>query len=292
MSGAKSIVSAGPFVIIDQDVEKETSHPGSETEPTAEATDSMQSDGPESVDTRISGESLSRGKFSPQSVVVVRQEPSARLTLWHSGQVGDAKPEERSLIFHDVPEHRPSTTVEEPSQETSTNVIDGVKVLSLAVIPPHLEAEAVREDSGMKTWLARLGFLGVKTRRDVDARPDEAVDAAGQDDFSLRKDEPLPRLDANDNGAVIRSKLQFTKAADGAQTLSYEEETVKPENKCAAPGCGMKKHQELRKGRKLRATFLDFLRSFLFFRLRKFSSFKYLTLTDDFFFHPQENRRS
>lgn len=272
MSDAKSNISAGPFVIIDQDVEKETSHPGSETEPLAEATDSMQSEGPESVDTRVSGESLSRGKFSPRSVVVVRQEPSARLTLWHSGQVGDAKPEERSSIFHDVPEHRPSTAVEEPSQETSTNVInaDGVKVLSLAVIPPHLEAEAVGEDSGMKTWLARHGFLGVKTRRDVDTRPDEAVDAGDQDDFSLRKDEPLPRLDANDNGAVIRSKLQFTKAADGAQTLSYEEEAVKPEDKCAAPGCGMKMHQELRKG-KLRATFLDFLRSFLFFSLRKFS---------------------
>lgn len=232
MSDAKSKVSAGPFVIIDQDVEKETSHPGSETEPLAEATDSMQSDGQESVDTSVSGESLSRGKFSPQSVVVVRQEPSARLTLWHSGQVGDAKPEERSSIFHDVPEHRPSTAVEEPSQETSTNVInaDGVKVLSLAVIPLHLE-----------------------------------VDAGDQDDFSLRKDEPLPRLD--NNGAVIRSKLQFTKAADGAQTLSYEEEVVKPEDKCEAPGCGMTMHQELRK-RKLRATFLDFLRSFLFFSLK------------------------
>lgn len=266
MSDAKSNVSAGPFVIIDQDVEKETSQPGSETEPLAEATDFMQSEGPESVDTRVTGESLSRGKFSPRSVVVVRQEPSARLTLWHSGQVGDVKPEERSSISHDVPEHRPSTAVEEPSQETSTNVSNGEKVLSQEVIPPHLEAEAVGEDSGMKKWVARPGF-GVEARRDVDTRPDEAVDAGGQDDFSLRKDEPLPSSNENDNGAVIRSKLQFTKAADGAQTLSYEEEAVKPEDKCAAPGCGMKMHQELRK-RKLRATFLDFLRSFLSFSLK------------------------
>lgn len=267
-------MSAGPFAIVDQDVEKETSHPGSEPQPTAEATDSMQSDGPESVDPIVPGEPLSRGKVSPRSVVVVHQEAGARLTRWHSGQAGDAKPEEMSSVFHDVPEHRPSTTVEEPYQETSTNVFDadGVNVQSLAVNPPHREAEAVGEDPGMKTGLAGLGFPRVE------------ADAGGQDDFSLRKDQPLPRLDANDKGAVIRSKLQFTKAADGAQTLSYEEELVKPEDDCAAPGCGMKMHQELRKRRKLRATFLDFLRSFRFFSLRKFCPFKYLTLTADFFF--------
>lgn len=246
------MVSAGPFVIIDRDVEKETSHPGSEPQPTAEATDSMQSDGPESVEPIVPGEPVSRGKVSPRSAAVVHQEPGA-------GRVGDATPEEMNSVFHDVPEHRPSTAVEEPFQETSTNAIDadGANVQSpLAATPPHREAEAAGQDPGTKTGPAGLGFPRA-----------EAVDAGGQDDLSPREDQPPPRLDANDHGAVIRSKLQFTKAADGTQTLSYEEELVKPNDDCVAPGCGRKMHQELRKRRKLRATFLDFLRSFCFFSL-------------------------
>lgn len=104
----------------------------------------------------------------------------------------------------------------------------------------------------------------------------------GRLDVTLKRDEPppppLPRLD---NGPVIRSKVQFSKAADGTQTLSYEEETVKPEDEGAAPACGRKMHPEGR--RRLRSTFLDFLRfgpSFFFFNsliyilfsLRRFST--------------------
>lgn len=209
----------------------------------------MQSDGPDSVDPKVSGESPSREELHPRSVVTVRQEPNARRT-------GDAKPEEMSSTFHDHAEHRPSTTDEEPLQETPTNVIsaDGVNVVALAGIPLHLEAET----GGMKRWLERLGLVGVKARREVDARLNE-VDATGQEDFSQKSAEPL-MLDVNRNGAVIRSKVQFTKTVDGTQTLSYEEEMMKPEDGRAAPRCGMKTHQELGRRRKLRSTFLNFLR--------------------------------
>lgn len=221
-------------------MEKESSSAASED------ADSMQSDGPDSVDPNVSVDSSSREEFHPPSVEAVHQEP-------------DTKPEETSSVFHDLAEHRPSPTNEEPLQDTPTNVMsaDGVKVVSLVVVPPHQEAEAVGR--GMNTWLARLGLVGVKTRREVDALPDEMVDAAGQEDFGLKDDEPLTS-DVNRDGAVIRSKVQFTKTADGTQTLSYEEEMAKPGDDCAMSRCGMRSHQQLRQRRKLRSTFLSLLR--------------------------------
>lgn len=201
----------------------------------------MQSDGHDSELLKVSGESPSREEFHPRSVAAVRQEPKVR-----------------SSASHDLAEHRPSATAEEPLQELPTNVMsaDGVNVVSVAVMPPQLDAGAAGQ--GSKTWLARLGLVGVKARREVDARPDEKVDAAGQEDFNLKIDEPLA-LDGKYDRAVIRSKVQFTKTADGTQTLSYEEDLVKPEDH-VAPRCGMGTHQELGQRRKLRSTFLNFLR--------------------------------
>lgn len=207
----------------------------------------MQSDDPDSVDPKVSGESPSGEEFHPRSVV----EPNGGVT-------SDAKPKEDNLVSHDLAENQPSTTDEEPLPGTPTNVrsADDVNVLSLAVIPAHFEAPAVGE--AMKTWLTRLGFVRVKTRREAEARPEEKVDAAGQDDFGLKNDEPLT-LDGNHDGAVIRSKLQLTKTADGTQTLSYEEEMVKPEGERAVPRCGMRTPGQRRK---LHSTFLNFLRCF------------------------------
>lgn len=185
----------------------------------------MQSDGPEPVDLVVSGERQSRETVPPppQNVVLVHQEPRAVLTLWPSGLAADAQPEEVSLVLHPRPELRPSRL-----------------------------AGGVGEHAAVRTWLARLGFLGGEARR--------GADAVGRGDVTLKRDElpppPLPRLD---NGPVIRSKVQFSKAADGTQTLSYEEETVKPEDEGAAPACGRKMHPEGRR-RRLRSTFLDILR--------------------------------
>lgn len=225
-SGAESFVTAGPFVIVDQDVEKESSFASTED------TDSEQSDHPDSG----SGESLPRLESHPRSVLAVDQKPGA-------SPPADHQPEERSSVVPDLAE----------DQQTPTNVMssDGVSIVSLAVIP-HLEAAAVGE--GLKTWLTRLGLAGVKVRRHVDSR----LDATTQEGYGLDKDEPLT-LDANDDGTVVRSKVQFTKTADGTQTLSYEEE-LKPEDEHVAPCCGRRTHREPGRRRRLRSTFLNFLR--------------------------------
>lgn len=227
-------------------MEEESSSSGSETQPTTEDADSMQSERPDPVDPKVSGESPSREGFHPRSVVAAHQEPNDGLT-------GDAKPEDTSSVFHNLTENPPSE--EEPPQETATNGTSGDGTNVAPVIPPRQEAEVVGD--GMKTWLARVG---VKARREVRARAHEEVDAAaGQEELSLKNDEPLT-VDASHDGAVIRSKVQFTKTADGTQTLSYEEEMVKPEDERATPHCGKKTHQKLGRRRKLRSTFLNFLR--------------------------------
>lgn len=236
-------------------MEKESSSSASED------VDSMQSDGPDSEDPNVSVESSLREEFHPRSVEAVHQEPHT-------------KPEETSSVFiHDLAEHRPSPTNEEPLQDTPTNVMsaDGVKVVSLVVVPPHQEAQAVGR--GMNTWLARLGLVGVKTRREVDA--------AGKEDFDLMDDEPLTS-DVNRDGAVSRSKVQFTKTADGTQTLSYEEEMAKPGDECAVSRCGMRSHQQLRQRRKLRSTFLSLLRCHFLSSVDRFSRDQCLTLTRPF----------
>lgn len=272
ISDARAIVSTGPFVVVDRDAE---TGPVSETqvESKAPVTETMQSDGAEIEDTIVSGASTSRSRFSspPQGVVVVSQDPSARLTLWLSGQIHEAKHGEiissesedhtvqlgsGDTLWHDLPEQQPSKNDQEPKIRGHD-----VNVVTLAMIPPHLEKEAVTKESWIKSWLARHGLLGVKPQQEVNVvPPDEMiVDIVSQDDFNQNEDKPLHRLHTSDVGPVIRSKLQFSKSTDGTKTLSYEEEMVKEKDDRVAPGWGLKRKRELRR-RKLRSTFLDMLR--------------------------------
>lgn len=259
ISDPKAIISTGPFVIVDPDAE-------TESESRAPVTETMQSDGAATEDTIVSGASTSRSRFSSpsQGVVVVSQDPSATLTLWLSGPIHEAKHGEitssvsekqmvqvesgDAVVLHDLPEQQPSTNDQEP-----TISAHDVNVVTLAMIPPHPEKEAVPKESWIKTWLARL-----KSQQEVNVvPPDEMlVDIVSQDDFNQNKDKPLH---TNDAGPVIRSKLQFSKSTDGTKTLSYEEEMVKEKDDRVAPGWGLKRKRELRR-RKLRSTFLDMLR--------------------------------
>lgn len=266
ISDPKAIVTTGPFLVVDRDAET-----GPVPESKAPVTESMQSDGAEIEDTIVSGASTSRSRFSSprQGVVVVSQDPSPSLTLWLSGQIHEAKQgelissgsedkrmvqvESGDTILHDLPEQQPSTNDQEPKIRAHD-----VNVVTLAMIPPHLEKEAVTKESWIKTWLARHGLLGVKSQQEVNVvPPDEMiVDIVSQDDFNQNEDKPLH---TNDAGTVIRSKLQFSKSTDGTKTLSYEEEMVKEKDDRVAPGWGLKRKRELRR-RKLRSTFLDMLR--------------------------------
>lgn len=241
----------------------------------------MQSDDAASENTIVSG-SLSRSKVSspPHSVVVVSQDPVARLTLWLPGQVQDAEDgefgskseddlkvqeEESDIVSNHVPEKQPSTTDQETHLDTPKNEIGDqhLNVLTLANwgLPPHLKKVATEEDSAIKTWLGRFGLFGIESPQEFDVPlPNEmTVDLLTQDDLN-QMNEGADAAAADEGGPVIRSKLQFSRGTDGLQTLTYEEEVVKQQ---AGEGvdsrCGIKKKWEPRQ-KGLRSTFLDLLR--------------------------------
>ncbi|KAK5857157.1 hypothetical protein PBY51_010420 [Eleginops maclovinus] len=107
---AKSVISTGPLLIVDKHVEMspQPAVPQMQEPNSAPHAHSMQSDGAAIV----SGASLSR---LPQGVVVVSQDPVARLTLWLPEQVQD-------------PEH------DETQQEIDTPLI---AELTLNILNPH-----------------------------------------------------------------------------------------------------------------------------------------------------------
>lgn len=278
---------------MDKDVEMSPEPSVSEPQetPSAPVLDSMQSDasnGPVTEDAIASGSSISRNKLSssPNGVVVLRQDPVARLTLWLPGQVQDAEHSDNivsesedeltvqlqasNTVSKDVPELQPSTTDQESLLNTPTNKIgdENLDFLTLNwIIPPQLEKAAVIEDPKRKMWLGRLGLSGTEAPEEDDIPlPDEmTVSILDQNDFNKVRDQLVqsqadaavtPQEGTNDR-PVIRSKLEFSKSSDGSQTLSYEEEVVRQQD-----GEGRMKRLGMdgtkRKG--LCSTFLDLLR--------------------------------
>ncbi|KAG8013567.1 Zona pellucida sperm-binding protein 3 [Nibea albiflora] len=288
VSDARAIVSTGPFVIVDKDVEMSPEPSVSEPQetPRAPVVDSMQSDayGVVTEDVIPSGTSISRSKLSspPNNRVVVRQDPVARLTIWLPGQVQDAEHGDNTVSESedkltvgleasntDVPELQPSTTDQESLLNTPTNKIgdENLDFLTLNwIIPPQLENAALIEDPKRKMWLGRLGLFGTEAPQEDDVPlPDETTMNLDQNDFNKVRDQLVrreadaavtPQEGTNDR-PVIRSKLQFSKSSDGSQTLSYEEEVVKQQE-----GEGRMKRLGMdgTKGKRLCSTFLDLLR--------------------------------
>ncbi|KAK2826285.1 hypothetical protein Q5P01_020499 [Channa striata] len=88
-AGAKAIVSTGPLVFVDTDVETNKVSEPEETD-SIPMSYSMKLDPSSDVTGNmiVYGTSISGSRFSspPQDVVVVRQDPVSRLTLWQSGQ--------------------------------------------------------------------------------------------------------------------------------------------------------------------------------------------------------------
>lgn len=259
-------------------------------------TDSMQSDGfdgAKTADMIVSGTSISKSRFSspPQGVVVVSQDPSARLTLWLPGQVQDAEHnknidsesednltvQSEASVANDLPEIHLSTTDKESLLNTPANKIrdQNLNFLTLIdwIIPPQLHKAVIVEDPQRKSSLERFGFFGTETQDVNIPLPDEmVVNVLNQNDFNQMRNElgprqadaaMMPQEGTNNVPPVIRSKLQFSKGVDGSQTLSYEEEVVEQQKSDGViQRCGMdrvKQGQEPRQ-KGLRLTFLDLLR--------------------------------
>ncbi|XP_044023878.1 zona pellucida protein C [Siniperca chuatsi] len=290
----KAIVSTGPLVIVDKDVRKSPEPPISEPQETSSTpvTYSMQSDGAETEDAGVSGTHVSRSKFfsPPQGVVVVSQDPLARLTLWVPGQVQDAEqsdPQDNltvqlqasGTVSNDLPEPHPSSTDQESLLNTSkigdqsANELgsedhmwdlDFLPLVNGFVIPPHVEKTAIAEESQGKRWFGRSGMFGTEAQQEAET----TANVLNQNNFDQMRDElaqshaaVMPQEGPNDARPIIRSKLQFSKGADGSQTLSYEEDMVtQQEENGVIRRSGMDgiKREARQKG--LFSTFLDLLR--------------------------------
>ncbi|KAI3367883.1 hypothetical protein L3Q82_026714 [Scortum barcoo] len=228
--GAKAIVSIGPLIIVDKTLERspEQSLPEPQETSSAPAGDSMQSDGAATGQMIFSGTSLSRNEFSspPQGVVIVSQDPVARLTLWLPGKMQDAgngkssgSESEDNLTVQlkasdteskDLTELQPSAT-DQMSLSTRTNEVgdqnadeqkreaeSDLNFLTLVsgwVIPPHLEEAAIAEESQRKMRFGRSEIFGTEASREADI-PLEAqmsVNVPNQNDLNHMRDQLAQR---------------------------------------------------------------------------------------------------
>ncbi|XP_038584835.1 zona pellucida protein C isoform X2 [Micropterus salmoides] len=273
---AKAIVSTGPLVIVDKDVK--CPEPPVSGPQTSSALELMQSDGAATEEEIVSG-TLSKLSPPPEGVVVAREDPVARLTLWLPGQVQDAEHSESedylkaqlqasNTVSNDLPELQPSTADlnNKMGDQSANELSDAHMFLNLLTLTgsviPHLEKVAIEEESQRKLWFGRSGISRTKALQEVDTiLPTEmTVNVQNQNEFNQMTEEaaPRPQEETIDAQPIIRSKLQFSKSSDGSQTLSYEEQQGgKSVVRCGMDG--IKRQQEPRQ-RGLFSAFLDLLR--------------------------------
>ncbi|XP_068577758.1 zona pellucida protein C [Cebidichthys violaceus] len=285
--GAKAIVSTGPFVIMDKPIATLPSEP-QETS-SAPVADTMASDRVLTEDT-ISDNSAIR---PPQSVVVVSQDPVARLTLWLPGQVRGTEHGEKihsesedNLTFKlqtkDTMsnELQPSTTDQEPLLHSPINVdqssnelgsdghmwdLSSLTLLDGWAIPQQIEKAAFAEESQSKRRFERSGMSDIQQDVDIPLTADMNANVVNQNDCIKMRGvlAVRPQEEANDAKSIVRSKIQFSKGADGSETLSYEEEVLGQEDGEGVTRRlwldGIQRKREPRP-RGLHSTFLDLLR--------------------------------
>ncbi|XP_034433043.1 zona pellucida sperm-binding protein 3-like [Hippoglossus hippoglossus] len=282
----RATLSTGPFVIVDKDIEMSSEHVVSEPQkkPSAPVTDSMQSDAAVTGDAIISGASRTRSEVSspPQGVVMVSQDPAARLTLWLPGQLQDTEDgltnrlKASDTISNDFPAPQPSNLPMNQIEGQNLNELKGDASLWDLTIPVMVDGwviPAFEEDSPRQTWSGSSTVFGPDVPQvDIVLLAGVPVNDLNLVPFDQVEDEPAqmqadaavtPKEGTNDGRPIIHSKLKFSMETDGTQKLSYEEEAVEhEEGKCETRGCGMdrskRKQEPGQKG--LRSAFLDLLR--------------------------------
>ncbi|XP_062253661.1 zona pellucida protein C [Platichthys flesus] len=283
----RATLSTGPLVIVDKDIEMSSEHEVSEPQkkPSAPITNSMQSDAAVTGAAIISGASRSRSKVSspPQGVIMVSEDPAARLTLWLPGQLQQTeggltnrlKASDTSSNDHPAPQ--PSNL---PINQIEGQNLNGLKSdsslrdLKLPVMVDRWLIPAFAEDSPRQTWSGSSTVFGPDVPQvDILLLAEATVNDLNRVHFDQVEDEPAqmqadaavtPEKQTYYVKPIIRSKLAFSKGTDGTQTLSYEEEAVEhEEGKGGTRGCGMdgskRKQEPGQKG--LRSAFLDLLRT-------------------------------
>uniref|UniRef100_A0A3P8QHM9 ZP domain-containing protein n=1 Tax=Astatotilapia calliptera TaxID=8154 RepID=A0A3P8QHM9_ASTCA len=262
ISDAKAVVSTGPFVIVDEDGERTL--PSIAEEESANVPNSMQSALPDLADVIVS--SVPRSKFNagPEGVVAVSQDPATRLTLWLPEQVPPQSDSNDITKLHSSttnqePHPNPTNEIKgqsfssvSPSTMNLPTMVNGWKS------PPH---PAVPEDFKRKSWSGRSGnfdskeepvnfslpaeisvkYLMLVERPNSAELDNTAAVEESQSEKWLQNEikdpnhDDLPQMltdgammpeGTDEIPPITRSKLSFSKAADGSQTLSYEEEAV------------------------------------------------------------------
>lgn len=256
-------------------------------------TDSMQPDfSAQTENVIVSGASLARSRFSspPHGVVVLSQDPVARLTLWLPEQIQDtehghniASQSEGDLIRGLKPDHlsRPSTADQEslylPSiTSQSLNELESdpsmwaLTAVDGWTLSPQLDSGVIVQE------FQRKGRCGASGRCDAEAQIKRSVPALNEmtvkdlkDDFNHIGEEPAqmqadtPTVypeESNYVQPIMRSKIQLSKAVDGSQTLSYEEEIKGPKGEGVSRRCGTRGVEQALAQKGLYSTFLDLLR--------------------------------
>lgn len=205
----------------------------------------------------------------PRAVVVVSKNPVSSLTLWLPGQVEvdsslgkdfiiELQPS--GVLSNDVLELHPKvwdrdSRLNTPNNDAPMRDMDVVTVVGDWAIPPQLEKAATAEESQRKRWGG--GNLKAVMINDLNEKDFDHF----SDGLDSNEADALHQGETTDIQPVIRSKLQFSKGMDGSQTLSYEEEVVKREDK-GARRLGMDGMRRRREGgqKSLFSAFLNLLR--------------------------------
>ncbi|CAG5866301.1 unnamed protein product [Menidia menidia] len=312
--GTKAVISLGPLEVVDGDAGPAILDP-TQT-PHTTSYNSMQSDPAE--DHMVSGTSVFTSDLvsSPDGVIVVSQDPSARLTLWLPGHVVTnydttltSHPEKEfsdQMKQSDGPghhDHQPASTdgagLNSPTNKVDSNLSDEYKDDSLweTHLPPvagwlasaqpqnaFSTEEFHSNEPGSSNAEHAQGALSLATEMSINAfektKPvalDEPFAEEPQNKWlatettvkdiqsDLNPESELPQMDAAvlhedvDDQPIIRSKLEFSKKADGSQTLSYEEEVKHPDRKGTLRRVWDEKRKRDSGAKRLHSTFLNLL---------------------------------
>ncbi|XP_012717571.2 zona pellucida protein C isoform X1 [Fundulus heteroclitus] len=284
---AKAVVSVGPLMIVD---EWELIPTLPDTKPLAASGSSlpttMRASAP-AEDDIISAAFPAQAELqsSSQGVLVVRQEPTARLTMWLPGQDLTSQPDgllvqdgysvqEVSTAYGNSLTRPTNETDESPSGSSQWDMklvtpADGLQIPQQENEVEEFQSKSRNGRSGNSDTEAAQPDFSLPTEINVNLmlveKPKVAMPDATAEKIQMKwpSDDPAVssemQMDAEagpdeEVQPVIRTKLEFSKGADGSKRLSYEEE-LKQEKRHAKDN--LKRKPRL-KG--LRSTFLDLLR--------------------------------
>uniref|UniRef100_A0A3Q2DC34 ZP domain-containing protein n=1 Tax=Cyprinodon variegatus TaxID=28743 RepID=A0A3Q2DC34_CYPVA len=201
----------------------------------------------------VSSAFLSQGELqsSPKGILVVHQEPTTRLTVWLPEQVQGDLP--TAPVIENIG----------GSSQWDTKLVDGWQIpqndfsfeFQRKSRYDHLDTEKNQPGFPHPTEMDVNPLLVEPKAAVLDATAQESqMNRSPSSNSELQRDAAVePDLEVQ---PIIRTKLEFSKGADGSKKLSYEEEVKQQETRHEAKDGAKRKHRL--KG--LRLTFVDLLR--------------------------------